>query len=445
MKKIFTFTVLLVLSFTTMSFSVKNGAEPGDKELLLSINTVNDISSINSINMMKNSRTPEVYDSLLSRWYEANVVNTYDAFFDEFIDLDSTATLCSDIPDSVYSARLAMIVSPIHIPYNEVVKRYIIRYTTTHKELMRRIMGLSQFYFPLFEQELARQGLPLELRILPIIESALSPVATSRVGASGLWQFMYATGRSYGMEITSFVDQRREPVASTKAACHYLKDLYTLYGDWTLAIAAYNCGPGNINKALKRAGSNANTYWDIYPYLPKETRGYIPSFIAATYAYTFHKQHNIEPLMPPVPMATDTVSVGRLMHLSQVSTTIGTPIETLRALNPQYKLDIIPAVEKNYPLTLPCYDVTRYIESQADIMAKDTLYLAQYLKQSTSSTTLKSIVSEGGSSQSHKVRSGDTLGAIASKYRVTVSQLTKWNHLRTTSTLRIGQIVRIYK
>lgn len=429
MKCLLQLIILAALSTAMMSFT--DGKESdADKGMLLSYN-------INS-----SAKTPEIYDSLLSKWYSSSVVNSFDTFFQEFIDIDSTATLSSDIPDSVYIARLKMIISPIHIPYNDVVKRYIIRYTTTHKETMRRIMGLSQYYFPMFEQELERTGLPLELRILPVIESALSPAATSRVGAAGLWQFMYGTGRIYGMEITSFVDQRRDPVLSTKAACRYLKDLYALYKDWTLAIAAYNCGPGNINKALKRAGENAKTYWDIYPYLPKETRGYIPSFIAATYAYTFHKQHNIEPLTPPMPLSTDTIGINKLMHLSQVATTLGTSMETLRALNPQYKLDIIPAADRVYPLTLPSNDVSRYIDMQNEILAKDTLYLAQYLKSPNPKAALETASS---SHTSHRVKSGDTLGAIANKYHVSVSQLLKWNKLKTTSVLRIGQVIQILR
>ena len=217
--------------------------------------------------------TPEIYDSLVSTWYSRNIVSSFDTFFNEFIDLsdDSTAVV-SDVPDSVYSTRLKMLLSPIQLPYNQIIKRYLVVYTTTRKSTMERILGLSQYYFPMIEEELCRAGLPLELRMLPVIESALCPTAVSRAGATGLWQFMYGTGKTYGLEITSFVDQRRDPVVATQAACRYLKDLYDLYNDWTLAIAAYNCGPGNINKALKRAGGVAKSYWDIYPYLPRETR-----------------------------------------------------------------------------------------------------------------------------------------------------------------------------
>ena len=185
--------------------------------------------------------------------------------------------------------------------------------------------------------------------MLPVVESALSPTAISRAGATGLWQFMYTTGKVYGLEVNSFIDQRRDPVLSTKAACRYLKDLYGIYEDWTLALAAYNCGPGNVNKAIKRAGDQAEDFWDIYPYLPAETRGYVPSFIAATYAYTFSYQHDIAPAPTAMPLATDTVMISRPMHFDQITSTIDLPKEVLRSLNPQYKMDIIPAVGKVIP------------------------------------------------------------------------------------------------
>lgn len=385
--------------------------------------------------------TPEVYDSIIALWYERNVSNSFDTFFKEFIDLDSTATLHSDIPDSVYSARLKMIVSPINLGYNDIVKRYIIAYTQTRKSTMAKILGLSQVYFPMIDEELAAAGLPLELRMLPVIESALNPNAVSRMGATGLWQFMYGTGKAYGLEITSFIDQRRDPSASTKAACRYLEYLYNIYNDWTLALAAYNCGPGNVNKAIKRAGGNARTFWDIYPYLPRETRGYVPAFIGATYAFTFHRQHDIEPIVPGTPICTDTIHVNRLMHFEQIASTTGTPVEVLRELNPQYKMDIIPAVERTYILTLPQSEIAKYLNYEEEIHAKDTVYLAQYLKRDPKTNTKEFQVN----SVEYRVKSGDNLGAIAKKYGVTVSQLIKWNNIKNPNALRIGQRIEIYK
>lgn len=388
--------------------------------------------------------TPEGYDSLISVWYEQNVANTFDSFFEEFINLDSTATLQSDIPDSVYMARLKMIVSPVNLTFNDITKKHIIAYTNSRRSTMARIIGLSHVYFPMIEEELAAAELPLELRMIPVIESALNPVAVSRMGATGLWQFMYGTGKSYGLEITSFVDERRDPAASTKAACRFFKALYEMYGDWTLAIAAYNCGPGNVNKALKRAGGNARTFWDVYPYLPRETRGYVPAFIGATYAYTFHKQHNIEPVVPNIPISTDTVHVHNMMHFDQITSTLGTPIEALRELNPQYKMDVIPAIEqRSYVLTLPQADIAKYLNYEEEILAKDSVYLAQYLNKNTKGSTLQAAVNTG--SVEYRIKSGDTLGSVAKKHGVTVSQLMKWNNIKNANKLSIGQRIQIYK
>ncbi len=383
-----------------------------------------------------------VYDSLITVWHEQNAINSYENFFRDFIDIDSTAELTGTVPDSVYEARLKMILSPIEMAFNDVVKRHIVTYTTARKSTISNVLGRSQYYFPIFERELDRQGLPLELRMLPVVESALIPTARSRVGATGLWQFMYGTGRSYGLEITSFVDQRCDPVVSTRAACRYLKDLYNMFGDWTLAIAAYNCGPGNVNKALKRAGGDAKSFWDVYPYLPKETRGYLPSFIAATYVYTFHKQHGIELTPPPVPIATDTLMIDRLTHFDQITSTIGTPVEVIRSLNPQYRLDIVPAVKKSYSLTLPYSDIAKYLDSETEIQAKDTVYLAQYLKPSNLDAHKMEFTIE---SFSYRVRTGDTLSSIAKKHNVSVSQLIKWNGIKNPNRLKVGQRLEIYR
>lgn len=386
-------------------------------------------------------QSPEDYDSLIAQWYEQNVSNAFEDFFKEYIDIDSTSTTESEIPDSVYSARLKKIISPINLGYNDIIKQYIIVYTK-RKELMSRILGLSQIYFPMIEEELANAGIPLELRMLPVIESALNPVAVSRMGATGLWQFMYGTGKSYGLEITSFIDQRRDPILATKAACQYLKQMYDLYDDWTLAIAAYNCGPGNVNKALRRAGEGAKTFWDVYNFLPRETRGYLPAFVASTYAYNYHKYHDIEPLAPTLPISTDTLHIDKLLHFEQISTTIDTPIEVIRSLNPQYKMDIIPAIEnKTYVLTLPQNDVARYLSMEETIQGKDTIYLAQYMKRDPVSNAKEMQIN----SVEYRIKSGDTLGAIAVKYGVTVSQIMKWNNIKSPNRLSIGQRIEIYR
>ncbi|MCC8034365.1 MAG: transglycosylase SLT domain-containing protein [Rikenellaceae bacterium] len=388
--------------------------------------------------------TPEALDSLVAKWNGDNISTNYESYFRDFIDLDSTASLDGELPDSVYSARLRRMVSPIYLGYNDIVKRYIVAYSQTRKGTIARMLGLSRVYFPMIEQELAAAGLPLELRMLPVIESALNPTAVSRMGASGLWQFMHGTGRAYGLEITSYHDERYDPVASTRAACRFLKDLYRMYGDWTLALAAYNCGPGNVNKAIKRAGGEAKTFWDIYEYLPRETRGYVPAFIGATYAFAYHRQHGIEPIPSELPVSRDTVHVNRLLHLEQVSSTLGMNLETLRTLNPQYKLDIVPAVEnKVYHLTLPQYEIARYIEREQDIHDKDSIYLAQFITVDPVTNTPQITVT--AASTEYRIKSGDTLGAIARKYGVTVNQLIKWNNITNPNKLRIGQRIEIRK
>ncbi|MDR2935754.1 MAG: transglycosylase SLT domain-containing protein [Rikenellaceae bacterium] len=387
--------------------------------------------------------TPEQYDSLLSAWYESSVVESYDLYLHDFIDIEAgnySGPDSYELPDSVYEARLRMIASVIQLPYNDVVKRYILAYTGRIHSRMENILGLAQFYFPMIEEELDRQGLPLELKMLPVIESALYPKAISRSGATGLWQFILSTGKSFGLEINSFVDQRMDPATSTRAACLYLKQLYGMYGDWTLAIAAYNCGPGNINKALKRA-PNAQTYWDIYDYLPKETRGYIPSFIAATYAYTFHKAHGIEPRTASLPFSIDTVTISKMTHFEQISSTLRTSMEVLRELNPQYKMDIVPATDKPYTLILPQYTIASFIEKEEEIYGKDSIYLSQYLNPANLKNNPAATALRGSST--YKVKSGDTLGAIAQRHGVSTAALTRANGIRNPRSLRIGQILVI--
>ena len=383
--------------------------------------------------------SPVQIDSLLAVWRERQTLGAYEEFFSTYVGFDPAAAAAGDrTPDSVYVRRLRDLVSPVQLPYNYIVKGYIDRYTNVRSGTISRILGMSQYYFPLIEEELIKAGLPVELRALPIIESALSPTAVSPMGAAGLWQFMPATGKVYGLEVNSLVDERCDPVLSTRAACRYLKALYTLYKDWTLAIAAYNCGPGNVNKALARAGDGSRTFWDIYDFLPRETRGYVPAFIGASYAYAYHKLHGIEFTEPPLPLATDTIRVDRLLHLGQVSSTIDIPMETLRQLNPQYKLDIVPATTKTYSLVLPQRYVCRYIQQQDSIFAKDSAYLKEYMNPANLEKKRQQ-----RSGTIYTVKKGDTLGAIARKYRVTTAQLMRWNGIKNANKLRLGQKIRI--
>lgn len=387
--------------------------------------------------------TTEQADSLIAAWRAYRAEVGYEAYFNPFLAADSVQiegrdSVAAARKDALYEQRLRNLVSPIPMPYNNLVKSRIVSYVEHHPATISRVVGLSKLYFPLIEDELMRQGLPIELRALPIIESALQVNAISRAGAVGLWQFMPTTGKNYGLEVNSLVDERRDPIASTRAACRFLKDLYNIFGDWTLAIAAYNCGPGNVNKAIARSGGK--TFWDIYDYLPRETRGYVPAFIGATYAFHYHRHHQIEPTEAPLPLALDTIEVRRTTHLQQVATTIDVDVETLRALNPQYRLDIIPAATRPYTLVLPQRIVTRYIEHEEAIHAKDSLYLKEYINPSNldkkrleRATTI------------HKIKRGETLGGIARRYGVTVNQLMRWNGIKNAGRIREGQRLRIEK
>lgn len=389
---------------------------------------------------LPNDSLPLAMDSVLCAWAEKHAFMAREMVIGEPPVIDSVDVAAGDIPDSVYVNRLMAIGSAIPLSYNNVVRQYIVSYTTRNKQVISNALGRSLYYFPIFEAELDAQGLPIELRMVPVIESALIPKARSRVGASGLWQFMYGTSKGYGLEVSSFIDQRFDPILSTKAACKFLKHLYNTYGDWMLALAAYNCGPGNVNKALRRA-EGGKTFWDIYPYLPRETRGYVPAFIATTYAYTYHQQHDIKPIEPPVPLAVDTLRINRIMHLEQISSTIGTPIDVLRALNPQYKQDIIPAVRgRSYSLVLPLTEVGKFLDHEPAIMGKDTIYLAEYMSPIKNGEIPTFVID----SKTHVVKSGENLSIIAKKYNVTVKQLIKWNNIKNPSKLRVGQKLEVF-
>ena len=269
-------------------------------------------------------------------------------------------------PEEVYIDRLSRMPTVMEMAHNKVVQQFIDRYASRLRGTISYVLGAGNFYMPIFEEALEAYQIPLELKYLPVIESALNPRAVSRVGATGLWQFMLATGKQYNLQINSLVDERRDPIKASYAAAHLLSDLYKVFGDWNLVIAAYNCGPGNVSKAIQRSGGSKD-YWHIYPYLPSETRGYVPAFIAANYMMTYYSQHNICPMSSRLPTKTDTVMVNRKIHLEQISKVLNIDMEMLRSLNPMYRHDIIPGNTEPYALRLPQADITRFIEQEDTI------------------------------------------------------------------------------
>ncbi|NDV81793.1 lytic transglycosylase domain-containing protein [Bacteroides sp. 51] len=382
-------------------------------------------------------------DSLLSDWKARNYVVRYNS------DDCSTSEVNPTFSDAVVMDRLSRIPAVMEMPYNEVVRRFIDLYTGRLRNQVSFMLSASNFYIPIFEEALDAYGLPIELKYLPIIESALNPSAVSRAGASGLWQFMIGTGKIYGLESNSLVDERRDPIKATWAAARYLKELYSIYGDWNLVIAAYNCGPGNVNKAIRRANGEKD-YWAIYHYLPRETRGYVPSFIAANYVMRYYCDHNICPMETRIPADTDTLQITRNLHFDQIAALCNIDIEQIKSLNPQYKKNVIPGDIKPYTLRLPLNQICTFIENQDSIYAyrAETLFTNRKqveIKNETSTASRKGTASVGsGKLVYHKIRSGESLSTIAGKYRVKVNDIKKWNNLRNNN-ITAGKSLKIYK
>ena len=374
----------------------------------------------------------EELDSMMRQWC-ARTYLTYDS-----AACESTGEDIAYEPE-VYVRRLQNLPNVIEMPYNPVVRKFIDQYTGRLRRSVAMFLGVSNFYMPIFEDALEAYQLPLELKYLPIIESALNPGATSKAGAGGLWQFMPTTGKRYGLEITSLIDDRRDPVKASYAAARMLRSLYEIFGDWTLVIASYNCGPGNVSKAIKRAGGEKD-YWKIYPYLPSETRGYVPAFIAANYVMNYYCEHNICPASTRLPMGTDTIVVSRDVYMEQISDVCGISMEELKALNPQYRTTKIPGNASPCNLRMPMEAIHKFIESG------DSVYTHRLSELNKRRSVVE--VNEKAASQSSKgtkyvkVRRGDTLGGIASKNRTTVAKIKRLNGLKGTN-IRVGQRLRV--
>ena len=376
----------------------------------------------------------EDIDSLLNNWQGRHLLKKGSAEESEWKNIVTS--------DTTYAKRLKSMPTIVRMPYNSMVRTCIDRYTTKNRRLVSYMLGMAEFYMPIIEEEIDRQGIPHELKYLPIIESALNPKAVSRASAKGLWQFIFPTGKLYGLRSNNYIDERFDPIKSTKAAVKYLSDLYGIFGSWELAIAAYNCGPGNVKKAIMRSGGKTD-FWEIYRWLPRETRGYLPMFIAANYIMTYHEEHGIHPMEPSTPIITDTIHVSKNLHFKQIVDVCGADIEEIRALNPQFTRDIVPGENEPYVLRLSNSMVSRFVANE------DTIYKHRQ-QEFFPSESIEKMLKEAkanddghGTLKRHKVKNGETLGSIARKYRVTVKQIMKWNNMRNTK-IRAGKYLKIY-
>ena len=444
---------LVLIAAAIIGFSTPVLAQSDDNETEI---TVTNAEGKNEIIDLPEAMTSE-YDSLLSVYNSRTYLK---------INTDCNMPDVNPVySKEVYKERLARIPSVIELPYNDVVQKFIDRYSGRLRRSVSIMLGAQNFYMPTFEEALESYGLPLELKYLPIIESALNPNAVSRVGATGLWQFMLSTGKQYGLEVNSLVDERRDPVRASYAAAHYLRDLYKIFGDWNLVIAAYNCGPDNINKAIHRS-NGATDYWQIYPYLPKETRGYVPAFIAANYIMNYYCDHNICPMQADLPGKTDTVVVSRDVHFEQVAKVLGMEIGQIQQLNPQYRRNIVNGSTRPMALRLPATLVGKFIDNEDSIYAyRPDVLLAKrtevdvnedapsYSRHSSSSSRSKSSSSRNSRHKGKKgkknkggrnvtIRQGDTLSEIAKRNGTTVKKLKKLNKI-SGSGIRAGKKLRI--
>lgn len=377
--------------------------------------------------------TVEVSDSLLNIWYSHKMASDDEM---EVYDMDSIR-FESNVPDEVYIERIKKMNSFISLPYNEIVKNYIILYSEKMPTKMSHILGLCQYYMPIFEDIFNRYDIPQELKAMAVIESAMNPLAVSRAGAKGMWQFMYSTAKMYGLHIDSFVDERLDPVKSAEAAAQYLLDSYEIFGDWNLAIASYNCGAGNVNKAIRRSGGK-RAFWDIWPYLPRETRGYVPAFVGALYTMTYYKEHGIRPEAVEIPAHIDTLKINKQLHLRQVADLTAAPLEELKNLNPQYRHEIIPGESREYILRIP------YEYTNAFIEYEDSVYRHKAEDYFNPVTIKKIKDGADGERIVYRVKNGDYLGRIASRHRCTVAQIKRWNNL-SSNNIRVGQRLVIYR
>jgi len=423
-----------------------------------------DSSRVNVITVTDNEGNKSEFD--VPEGMDSNVDSLLHLYYSKaYLHRDTTCNMKDEnrtYPKEVYIDRLRRLPTFIEMPYNEVVQKFIDRYSTELRPSVSYQLGAANFYMPIFEEALEMYNVPLELKYLPVIESALNPNAVSRVGATGLWQFMLSTGKRYGLKVNSLVDERRDPVKASYAAAHYLSDLYKIFDDWALVIAAYNCGPDKVNKAIHRANGNAD-YWQIYPYLPKETRGYVPAFIAANYIMNYYCEHNICPMVSDLPVKTDTIMVDEDVHFDQIAAVLGIDKDQLKELNPQYRRDIVNGLNEPMAIRLPANLIGDFIDNEdsiynykADelILKREIVEVNQAQESKSSSTSRRSYSRKYSRSRgryrhnrrtrtkSVNIKSGDTLSEIAERNHTTVAKLKKLNGIKGNN-IRAGKKIRV--
>jgi len=373
-----------------------------------------------------------------------------DLFFQMSEDVAATPTDVdySELPTEVLKERLRKLneKTPFNVEYNPILEQVIKSFLKNRRSSLERLMSLSDYYFPMFEQEMSNQKIPLEMKYLAIIESALNPKARSRAGATGLWQFMYATGKSYGLEVNNYVDERSDPVRSTKAAAKYLNELYKIFGDWDLALAAYNSGPGNVTKAIRRSNGKTN-YWNLRPYLPRETAGYVPAFLATLYIFEYAKEHGFKPQKRANHLfQTDTIRVKQAIPFKDIAEITGMDVQDIQFFNPSYQLDVVPYVEgRNYAVRLPISEIGKFVSNEQAIYNYLNEQKAQH-EQVLPEVTKGEQYAGGKSTKKtvYTVKKGDNLGKIASRHGVTINNIKRWNRMKSNK-VRVGQRLSIYK
>ncbi len=419
---------------TSINEMISDTLIDGKLQVFKEIKPVED--SLSNKELEDNKLAAKLDEKWLSELYDSSL---YDTIYKSVSNLKYDDVYYPDLPTDTLKRRLEELNArtPFNIAYNPSLESVIKSYLKNRRKSLERLMASSQYYFPMFERELDNHNIPLEVKYLAIVESALKPRAKSRVGATGLWQFMFATGKQFGLDVSSYVDERSDPIMSTEAASKYLASLYRIFGDWDLALAAYNSGPGNVTKAIRRSGGYTN-YWNIRPHLPRETAGYLPAFLATMYIFEYASEHGFQPQKPEtIYIETDTVRVKQMITLDQVAELTSIPIEKLQFLNPSYKLDIIPFIkDENYTLRLPREHIGTFVNNEENIYA---FAKAEFDKREKPLPQFY----DTNSRIRYRVRSGDYLGKIARKYGIRVSQIKRWNGLRSNN-IRVGQRLTVY-